>query len=131
MKRYISILSILSLIFFLLNSCSTTNDSEELIIRSSSVSEIINIDNSFQNISFLVKAWWSNSCGRLHHADIVKSGESYKIKVYGFQKKEEYCATVITKFEAKVNINVQNPGQYTFQFWESDNSTVDTTITIE
>ena len=129
-KFYLCLIKIF-LIFFLINSCSTTTDPADLIIRASSVAEISNVDLSSQNVTFHVKAWWSNSCGRLHHADIVKSDQSYDIKLFGFQKKEDICLTVISKYDAEVSINVQSPGKYTFKFWESDIATVDTTITIE
>jgi hypothetical protein len=100
----------------------------DLIIRDSGVGEIKNIDISSLNVSFIVLAGWTNSCGRLHHADIEKNASIYSIKVVGCQFKDDVCLEAMLPFEAEININVKLPGEYTFKFWRSESTTIDTTI---
>jgi hypothetical protein len=130
MKKLFLFLINSSVLILLLYSCSTNSDPTDLIVRSSGVGEIVNIDSSSPNVSFRVLAGWTNSCGRLHHTDVTVSGQTYNIKVFGFQTKDEVCLAVMTAYEADININVQMPGNYTFKFWKSDGATLDTTLTI-
>ena len=118
-------------ILLLLNSCSNSNEPDDIIVHFCGVTKIVNIDTSSPLITFDIKAGWGNSCGRFHHADVVKSDQSYYVKVYGFQTREAICLDVNIQYGATIMIDVHDLGEYTFHFLVTDSATIDTTVTIE
>jgi hypothetical protein len=131
MRMYYLYLIKFFVIMLLLNSCSNSNEPDDIIVHFCGVTKIVKIDSSSPLVTFDIKAGWGNSCGRFHHADVVISDRSYYVKVYGFQKREAICATVNIQYDATIMIDVHDFGEYTFKFLESDSATIDTTVIIE
>jgi hypothetical protein len=81
---------------------------------------------------FIVRAWWHDGCGRLSHNSIVRNGNSYSVAIWG----EEYinhgtaCSQVMTSFRVPVAVTLPGPGTFTFRFWRTDSTTLDTTLTV-
>ncbi len=111
-------------------SCSEVNSDPESSIRHAPVNSFVVLIDSIPTVSFLVKAWWSNTCGEYHSADILNNGSIYKIKINGWVSRTGIfaCGDAFTLFEGKVNIVIFNKGEYTFKFWVNDSTTIDTTF---
>ena len=124
--KNIAICFILILIFL---SCSEINYDSTSSIRHAPVESFTVLSDSIPNVSFLVKAWWPNTCGEYHSADIFNDGSIYKIKVNGWVSRTGVaCGDAFTLFEGRVNIVIFEAGDYTFKFWVNDSTSMDTTF---
>ena len=124
--KYIAVSFILILVF---ESCSEINNDPELSIRHAPVESFIVLSDSIPNVSFLVKAWWSNTCGEYHSADILNDGSIYNIKINGWVSRTGVvCGDAFTLFEGRTNVIISKAGNYTFKFWTSDSTSIDTTF---
>ena len=83
------------------------------------------------SISFIAQAAWGNSCGSFSRSLIIKTDSTYVIKIFGKQPKSAICLAVMSSFDAPVTINIPSSGTYTFKFWQSDSTSIDTTLTIQ
>ncbi len=82
-------------------------------------------------VSFTARASWGSSCGGFSRAVVAKTDSVYSIKVFGRQPKNAVCLAVMISFEAPVTINIPSPGTYSFKFWRSDSTTIDTTFIVQ
>lgn len=80
---------------------------------------------------FIARVGWRNACGEFSHNVITRDGNTFTVTVIG----KEYispataCAQVETSFSAPVSVPLPGPGTYTFRFWRTDSTTLDTTLT--
>jgi hypothetical protein len=118
------ILLILSI--FILCGCDILDD--QYIIKLSPVGTIDIANKSPNSILFIAHASWPNGCGSVDHSEVVKNGSNYSIKVYGKQEKDAICTQAFITIDALVNIQNISAGTYSFSFWQSDTTSVDTTI---
>ena len=122
----------ITICFFLLSifgSCSEVNYDPSLSIHSAPVESFTVVSDSIPTVSFLVKAWWNNTCGEYHSADIFTDGSTYKIKVNGWVSRTDVaCGDGFTPFEGRVNILIFEEGNYNFEFWVNDSTNLDTTF---
>lgn len=122
-----------SLILFavVLISCqnSTEGNNGEYASQRSSVASISVSAKTNKSIFFIAKATWHNGCGRFSHFTSTKSESTFTISVYGKQPKDAICTQAFIEFDAPVEIAISAAGTYTFKFWKTDSSSIDTTIT--
>jgi hypothetical protein len=78
--------------------------------------------------SFMVRATWQTNCGRFSRVQLTTTGYVYSIKVFGVQINDTTCLAVPIIFDAEFGIGLDKPGIYTFKFWRSDSTSLDTTI---
>ena len=117
---------IFSSILFSLVFLSCQND--EIISKSPVVSvSILSTTNS--KVWFSTKASWHNGCGSFSHFTSTKTDTIFNITVFGKEPKDAICTAAFIEFDAPVDIPVEESGRFTFRFWQSDSTTVDTTIT--
>ena len=131
MANFIKNISIKCLLIVNFISCSGINNEPELKIRVAPVESFVVLNDSIPNVSFLVKAWWSTSCGQYYSSDIINNGSVYYIKIYGFEPSEaSVCEDAFTIFEARINIKIVITGHHTFKFWVNDSTSIDTTFVV-
>lgn len=102
---------------------------DDYIIRESPVLSVSVSSKTNDKVSFLTRASWHNGCGSFSHFTSTKTDTIFYITVFGKQPKDAVCTQAFIEFEAPVEISIEESGRFTFRFWESDTSTVDTTIT--
>lgn len=128
MKPTFLCLSMLTIASFV--GCSNSTDEGEYIERASPAVTQTVASQSLSSIAFTVRATWGSSCGSFSRSEITKTGSIYSIKILGKEPKETTCLAVMTSFEAPVIIRIPSTGTYTFKFWQSDNTSKDTTMVI-
>ncbi|MDE3057399.1 MAG: hypothetical protein KGJ59_05535 [Bacteroidota bacterium] len=114
----------------LLLACSNATDQGGYTDWASPVVAQTVTAKTLSSVSFLAHAAWGNSCGRFSRAVVAKNGSVYSIKILGKQPKDAVCLAVVIAFEAPVTIGIFSPGTYTFKFWQSDSTTLDTPLTV-
>ena len=125
MKTIFMFFSLLVFTFFL--SCSKSTDEGEIDWVSPVVNQTVTTKTS-SSVAFITKASWGNSCGRFSRSVVTKSDSIYSIKIFGKQPNNSVCATVMITFDAPVAVNITSSGSYTFKFWKSDSTSIDTTL---
>ena len=125
MKTCIFILSIMYL------SCdsSTEDNLIEIVTAKSPVYSFTVISKTSNRVSFNAKASWHNGCGRFSRFTSSIKDSSFLITVYGGQVKDAMCTQAFIQFDAPIDIDITKSGKYSFKFWSSDSTTVDTVIT--
>lgn len=126
MKAKLIITSILLYCFVIL-SCDTVE--QNIYKHKSPVVSFQVTSKKDHEISFMTQASWPNGCGTFSNAAVYKSDSNYKIVVYGQQEADAVCTTAFIEFDAPVNISISRRGTYSFHFWQSDTTYLDTTIT--
>lgn len=125
------ILSVLTALTACSISCQNTSEGIEYNIHKAPVLAVKVKSATGTQVTFTAKASWPNGCGSFSHFNSDRSGDSiYKITIYGREPVGAACTQAFIEFDAPVSIDVLKSGRYTFQFWLSDSSTVDTTINV-
>ena len=128
MKNY-QFLLLVVLFSLCISACQNSTDEGEIIIGKSPVVSISSTNKSGNNVSFIVKASWHNGCGSFSHFTSSQTDSTFYITVYGRQSKNAICTQAFIKYDAPVDITITGLGKYKFKFWQSDTTSVDTTIT--
>jgi len=81
-------------------------------------------------VSFSVIAWGSNGCTSFSHFVQSDSGKNIYIKLYGKSDAHAVCTDVLTSFTALISVIIAHPDTFTFHFWKSEASSIDTTIVV-
>ncbi len=126
--KTVFILVIGSLVFVF--SCSLLTDTGEFDEHLTNVLSQSVTSKSASSVSFLTRGGWGNSCGTFSRAEVNRADSVVFVKVYGKQPKDATCLTVMTSFLAPVTINLPSRSTYTFKFWSSDSTSIDTTFAI-
>lgn len=124
-SKYIwGIVVLLSSLFFV--SCE---EEREIIRRIASVDKIIGIEKTGNILFPVVWASWPNGCGRPSGNTIRQDGNTFYITMYGQQYSDEVCTQAFIRFTASAAIGGMSAGTYTFRFFQTDSTSLDTTIT--
>jgi len=91
---------------------------------------VVVTSKSASAVSLVAKASWHNGCGYFNRADVVSQANSFLITIYGQQERDANCTQAFIEFDAPVNIQIPSAGTYTFRFWETDSTTLDTTFAV-
>lgn len=120
-------LVLFSIIFL---SCQTdiVNQPDKITLKSY-VGSVTVSSKTNNKVSFIAKASWHNGCGKFSHFTSTKTDNVFDITVYGEQPKDAVCTLAIIEYDAPIEISIEESGKYTFRFWRSDATTLDTTIT--
>ncbi len=128
MKNYQFLLFVL--LFSLgISACQNLTDEGEIVTGKSPVVTISSTNKSSNKVSFIVKASWYNGCGSFSHFTSSQTDSTFYITVYGRQPKNATCTQAFIVYDAPVDITITGLGKYRFKFWQSDTTSVDTTIT--
>lgn len=121
----------MKIIFFLLltiliSSCSSFEDEEErhsIPIDSISVNSISNL-----TVNFTATIFCGSYCWKETYFEKSISGSDVFIKTFAVSDGSSVCPQVCVEYQTPINISLPSSGSYTFHFWKSDTSSIDTTI---
>ena len=128
--KTLALLTILLAFSITIFECNSSTNNGEMLTLPSPVVSVTVSQKSTTQISFLAKASWHNGCGRFAYFDSTRTGFTYSIKVFGTQPKNAVCTQAFIQFDAPVAIKIPVSGSYTFRFWRSDTTSLDTTLVL-
>jgi hypothetical protein len=117
------------LLLALFAACDFGQSDDEVVTLPSPVRFVRVTNDSALTLTLVAKASWHNGCGHFGRAEVTRNGLVYSIKVFGSQKKNAVCTQAFIEYDAPVSFMLE-AGTYTFKFWRSDTSSVDTTLTL-
>lgn len=98
--------------------------------RKASTLIVEKVSTNSNSISLTAIAEWGSSCGSFSHLVVSQNNKDISITVYGKEPIDAVCLAVMSSFAAPVEIIVDSPGKYNFHFWQTDSTSLDTTITL-
>ena len=118
-------------LFFAIILSSCTNFEEDEIKRpipvdSISVNNITNLSVDFTASIFCGSLCWKNT-----YFEKRISGSEVFIKTFAVLDGSSVCPAVCVDYQTPINISLISAGSYTFHFWRSDTSSIDTTLFID
>jgi len=113
----------------LFTSCQNSTDENKIVNGKSPVLSISSLTKTTNKVSFVAKASWHNGCGSFSHFTSTKADSTFYITVYGKQPLNATCTMAFIEYNAPVEIVINGLGKYSFKFWQSDTTSVDTTLT--
>ena len=116
----------LSIILF---SCTIFEDDEikrPIPVDSISVNNITNLSVDFTASIFCGSLCWKNT-----YFEKRISGSEVFIKTFAVLDGSSVCPAVCVDYQTPINISLISAGSYTFHFWRSDTSSMDTTLFID
>ena len=117
-------------IFF---GCSLFQEDDEIEYIEAVVGvDSIHINNiSNMTVWFAVFCTVGDPCWEFWKHDESKIGSDIYVKVYARRDRSLVCLDVIGLIKVPLIINVGSAGDYYFHFWQTDTSSLDTTISIQ
>lgn len=110
-------------------SCQDPEESPKVITAKSPVTSIVDVTRTGTIVTAWVWASWPNGCGRYSHYEIFSADSVRFITVYGQQPEGAVCTQGFIRYLTGISIPNLPAGSYTFRFWQSDSTTVDTSFT--
>ena len=124
------------LIFFipfllLITNCNLFKD-RDWMIRPAYPYEVIIPDTVQlgQDISFEVICEVGNPCYLFSHLDINSQDYDVFVKIYAKIDPHAICICVVDSIKATGSFKPTSEGNYYFHFWQSDSSSLDTTVVV-
>lgn len=109
-------------------ACDLGDTNDEKLVLPSYVHSLIVTSRA---PAFVAKASWHNGCGRFERADISRKDSIYSIRIFGSQKKNAVCTQAPIEYDAPASFSpILERGTYTFKFWRSDTTSLDTTLAL-
>ena len=98
--------------------------------RAVEVYEISNIESQGTSITFTVLCQTPEPCWAYSHHENTNTSSVYLITIYAQRTTNDPCLQVLSSIEVPISVTVPNSGEFIFKFWQNDEATLDTTITI-
>ncbi|MBI9070851.1 MAG: hypothetical protein JEY94_04600 [Melioribacteraceae bacterium] len=130
-KKLTGLLGLSIISIFIMVSCDLTNLGDEDVFRKVPVLKITSIKRDAGKIEFEVNASYPNGCGSFSHSEWTQRVTNIDVAVYGKQKDGATCTDAIITIKGKVELNEPVSGSYTYHFWQSDSSSLDTTLVFD
>jgi hypothetical protein len=84
-----------------------------------------------QIITYEVKSYLPNSCWKYSHIGLSSSDFDVYVTLYMKRDpRDQICLDVITPVDIEGNFLPEVEGEYTFHFWRSDTSSLDTNVIV-
>lgn len=112
-----------------IGGCDITDKGDDREKKAIPVEKITIRDRHGLDITFKVEGNWSNTCGAFSNCKHYKSGSNYNIKMIGRQKGVT-CLKIPIRVEGEWTFKAPGPGSYLLRFWQSEEQTLDTVITV-
>jgi|WetSurMetagenome_2_1015567.scaffolds.fasta_scaffold00867_12 hypothetical protein len=112
----------------ILSSCNIFEDDEikrPIPVDSISVNNISNLSVDFTASIFCGSMCWKNT-----YFEKRISGSDVFIKTFAVMDESSVCLAVCVDYQTTINISLISAGSYTFHFWKSDTSSIDTTLMV-
>ena len=115
-------------LLIILSSCTIFEDDEikrQIPVDSISVNNISNLSVDFTASIFCGSLCWKNT-----YFEKKISGSDVFIKTFAISDGSSACPDVCVDYQTPIHISLLSAGSYTFHFWQSDTSNIDTTIIV-
>ena len=112
-----------------LSSCSVFDDDD--ITRPVPVDSVFVNNTSNLTADFTAKIYCGSYCWKNTYFEKSINGNNVFIKTFAVSDESSVCPAVCVEYQILININLPVSGSYTFHFWKSDTSSIDTTIILD
>jgi hypothetical protein len=122
------------LIFYLLlvfTGCTTSTDNNNLLSGPISANRIKSVTALDQEVNFIINCTIPEPCWKYLRTDQEISGFNINMKIIGQRITNDPCLEVLSSLDAKPTIIVPQTGIYTFHFWNTNETSIDTTVVIQ
>lgn len=112
----------------LISACSIFKDDEirrPFPVDSISVNSVSNLKANFTAVSFCGSYCWKET----YFEKSISGGDVF-IKTFAVLDGSTVCPQVCVEYQTPIDISLPTSGSYTFHFWKSDTSSIDTTIVL-
>lgn len=124
-------LPILTLILLLITAgCIFDSGEDDYRYGVVSIDSVAVLSVQERTVFFACYSEVSDYCWQVHRFLSNRQGNDIFITVEAKHQEGVQCATAFKTLESPVYFEVDAPGAYSFHFWQSDSSTVDTTFAI-
>jgi hypothetical protein len=91
----------------------------------------ISVNNtSSLTADFTATIYCGSYCWKKTYFEKSISGNNVFIKTFAISEGSSVCPAVCVEYQIPINIDLQTSGSYTFHFWKSDSTSIDTTLII-
>lgn len=115
---------------FAFASCSTDASSQTPTPVLLSAVAIDSVGVSMHTVTIRVVCTIPTPCWIFVRTEYSKQSNVFSVSVYGRRVSNNPCVQVLSSLKATLTAAVDSAGSYTFRFWRSDTSSVDTTVTV-
>lgn len=112
----------------IVSSCTIFEDDEikrPIPVDSISVNKISNL-----SVDFTASIFCGSMCWKYTYFEKRISASDVFIKTFAVSDGSSVCPAVCVDYQTPINISLLSAGNYTFYFWKSDTSSIDTTLFI-
>lgn len=109
-----------------LSACSLFEEDD--ITRPVSIDLIIVNNNAGLRCNFTAIPNCGSMCWKDTYDKSIISGQDVYIKAFSVSDGSASCSDACVETEIPISIQLKVPGSYTFHFWKSDTSSIDTTL---
>ena len=109
-----------------LSACSLFEENDithPIPVDSISVNNTSSLTADFTAKIYCGSYCWKNTC-----FEKSINGNNVFIKTFAVSDESSVCPAVCVEYQIPINITLPVSGSYTFHFWKSDTSSIDTTI---
>ena len=82
-------------------------------------------------ISIVVRCVVPEPCWAFTRTEHSRSNNNFAVTVFARRVTNDPCLQVLSSIDASFDVIAEAPGSYSFQFWRSDGTTVDTTLIVQ
>ena|GEM_PF-2722296 len=130
--KTIPALILLFLLAFIFFNCSIFDHGTEWVYYTMYPHAILNVDSGGigRKVYFELASAFNSSCDEFSHAVVREENKDYLVKFFQRHKRDARCLTVMIDTQIRWSFTPLSPGEYRFHFWQSDSTSLDTTIVI-
>ncbi len=110
----------------ILSSCSVFEDDD--IIRPVPMDSVFVNNTSNLTADFTAKIYCGSYCWKKTYFEKSINSNNVFIKTFAVLDESSVCPAVCVEYQIPINITLPVSGSYTFHFWKSDTSSIDTTL---
>lgn len=112
----------------ILSSCSVFEEDD--IIQPIPIDSVFVNNTSNLTAEFIAKIYCGSYCWKNTYYEKSINGNNVFIKTFVISDGSSVCPAVCVEYQIPINIVLSVSGSYTFHFWKSDTSSIDTTIIV-
>ena len=128
MKHYMCSLIVLMI---LISGCLTDSGKKLPDPEPVSAISIQSTNIGGMTISIVVRCRVPESCWVFTRTEHTRSNNTFAVTVFARRATNDPCLQVLSSIDAPFNITVDASGSYSFQFWQDNGTTVDTTLIVQ
>lgn len=113
-------------LMLIISSCSLFEEDD--IIHTIPVDSVFVNNTSNLTVEFTAKIYCGSMCWKETYYKSSTNGNDVYIKTFAVTDGSAVCPAVCVETEIQISIKLLVPGNYTFHFWRSDTSSIDTTL---